>query len=140
MQVGRLGTYQEMLLSAFNRCFVLFGICCRHFVADMWECCLAFNTLDQRRGYIHCSARGPRTNFLHESLWKRGEHFHVMWLHFQMYWFLVHHLSLWKPLYVNHWLEHFLKWFNWYVFVSDCMQVKHRFLTVACTVGMAIKI
>jgi len=107
---------------AFNRCIVLFGIYCMHCVAYMWECCWAFCTLGQRSGYDHCSASGPRTSFMHVLLWKR-EHLNVMWLHFQMSWFLVHYLSLWQLLYLNHSLEHFFKWFNWYVFVSDCMQV-----------------
>jgi hypothetical protein len=41
-----------------------------HFIADMWECCLAFNTLGQL---------GVTEPISHESSWKRGEHFHVMW-------------------------------------------------------------
>jgi hypothetical protein len=108
---------------ALNGCIVLFGTYCMHCVAYMWiECCWAFNTLGQRSGYIHCSARGARTSFMHVLLWKRGEPLNVMWFHFQMSWFLVHYLSLWQLSYVSHSLEHFFKWFNWYVFVSDCMQ------------------
>lgn len=57
---------------AFNRCIVLFGIYCMHCVAYMWECCWAFNTSGQRSGYIHCSAWGPRTSFMHVLLLKRG--------------------------------------------------------------------